>query len=162
MKFHNGRELVADDVKFTYDRVLDPNVGSGGREYLLAIEGIETPDKYTVLIHTKGPSAALLAGLAGNWQSIVPRDEVEKRGDLRRTAIGTGPFILQEWVPQSHLKARKNPDYWDKSKPVVDAIEIKIIPDEAGIIAQLRTGNIHHAMLEDNKNYLARSRTTSD
>jgi peptide/nickel transport system substrate-binding protein len=154
VKFHNGRELVADDVKFTYDRVLDPNVGSGGRGYLLAIEGIETPDKYTVLIHTKGPSASLLAGLAGNWQSIVPRDEVEKRGDLRRTAIGTGPFILQEWAPQSHLKARKNPDYWDKSKPVVDAIEIKIIPDEASIIAQLRTGNIHHAMLEDNKNYL--------
>ena len=57
-------------------------------------------------------------------------------------------------MPQSHLKARKNPDYWDKSKPVVDAIEIKIIPDEASIIAQLRTGNIHHAMLEDNKNYL--------
>jgi len=154
VKFHTGRELVADDVKFTLDRVLDPNVGSGGRGYLLAIEGIETPDKYTVIIHTKTPTASLLAGLAGNWQSIVPRDEVEKRGDLRRTAIGTGPFILQEWVPQSHLKARRNPDYWDKNQPVVDALEIKIIPDEASIIAQLRTGNIHHAMLEDNKNYL--------
>src|SRR5438034_1089928 len=67
---------------------------------------------------------------------------------------GTGPFILLEWVPQSHLKARKNPDYWDKGKPAVDAIEIKVIPDEANIIAQLRTGNIHHALLEDNKNYL--------
>jgi peptide/nickel transport system substrate-binding protein len=154
VKFHNGRELTSDDVKFTLDRVLDPNVGSGGRGYLLAIEGIETPDKYTVRIHTKQPSASLLAGLAGSWQSIVPRDEVEKRGDLRRTAIGTGPFILQEWVPQSHLKARRNPDYWDKGKPVVDAIEIKVIPDEASIIAQLRTGNIHHALLEDNKNYL--------
>jgi len=154
VKFHNGRELVADDVKFTLERVLDPNVGSGGRGYLLAIDGIETPDKHTVRIHTKQPSASLLAGLAGNWQSIVPRDEVEKRGDLRRTAIGTGPFILQEWVPQSYLKARRNPDYWDKSKPVVDAVEIKIIPDEASIIAQLRTGNIHHALLEDNKNYL--------
>ena len=154
VKFHTGRELVADDVKFTLDRVLDANVGSGGRGYLLAIEGIETPDKYTVIIHTKTPTASLLAGLAGNWQSILPRDEYEKRGDLRRTAIGTGPFILQEWVPQSHLKARRNPDYWDKGKPVVDALEIKIIPDEASIIAQLRTGNIHHAMLEDNKNYL--------
>lgn len=154
VKFHNSRELVADDVKFTLERVLDPNVGSGGRGYLLAIDGIETPDKYTVRIHTKQPSASLLAGLAGNWQSIVPRDEVEKRGDLRHTAIGTGPFILQEWVPQSHLKARRNPDYWDKGKPYVDAVEIKIIPDEASIIAQLRTGNIHHALLEDNKNFL--------
>ena len=48
----------------------------------------------------------------------------------------------------------RNPDYWDKSKPAVDAVEIKVIPDEANIIAQLRTGNIHHALLEDNKNYL--------
>jgi peptide/nickel transport system substrate-binding protein len=154
VKFHNGREMSSDDVKFTLDRVLDPKVGSGGRGYLLAVEGIEAPDKYTVRIHTKERSASLLAGLSGSWQSIVPRDEVEKRGDLRRTAIGTGPFILQEWVAQSHLKARRNPDYWDKGKPVVDAIELKVIPDEASIIAQLRTGNIHHALLEDNKNYL--------
>jgi ABC-type dipeptide transport system, periplasmic component len=88
--------------------------------------------------------------MAGNWSSIVPREVA----DLRRTAVGTGPFILQEWIPQSHLKARKNPDYWDKGKPYVDAVEIKIIPDEGNIVAQLRTGNIHHALLEDNKNYL--------
>ena len=154
VKFHHGRELVADDVKFTYDRVMDAKVGSGGRGYFLAIDAIEVPDRYTLRIHTKQPSASLLAALAGNWSAIVPRDEYEKRGDLRRTAIGTGPFILQEWMPQSHLKARRNPDYWDKGKPYVDAVEIKIIPDEASIIAQLRTGNIHHALLEDNKNYL--------
>jgi peptide/nickel transport system substrate-binding protein len=107
VKFHTGRELVADDVKFTLERVLDPNVGSGGRGYLMAIEGIETPDKTTVIIHTKTPTASLLAALAGNWQSIVPRDEVEKRGDLRRTAIGTGPFILQEWVPRDQDHPRR-------------------------------------------------------
>jgi peptide/nickel transport system substrate-binding protein len=153
VKFHNGRELAADDVKFTYERILDPKTGSGGRGYLSAIDQIETPDKQTVRIITKQPSASLLAGMAGGWSSIVPRDVVEK-GDLRRTAVGTGPFILQEWVPQSHLKARKNSDYWDKARPSVDAVEIKVIPDEANIIAQLRTGNIHHALLEDNKNFL--------
>ena len=153
VKFHHGRELVADDVKFTYERIIDPKVGSGGRGYLSAIDHIETPDTHTVRIVTKQPSASLLAGMAGGWSAIVPRDVVEK-GDLRRSAVGTGPFVLQEWMPQSHLKARRNPDYWDKTKPAVDAIEIKVIPDEANIIAQLRTGNIHHALLEDNKNYL--------
>src|SRR5262249_13317844 len=122
VKFHNGRELVADDVKYTYERVLDPKLGSGGRGYLSAIEHIEEVDKYTVRITTKQPSASLLAGMAGNWSSIVPREIP----DLRRTAVGTGPFILQEWVPQSHIKARKNPDYWDKGKPYVDAVEIKV------------------------------------
>jgi peptide/nickel transport system substrate-binding protein len=154
VKFHNGRELVADDVKATYERILDPKVGSGGRGYLLAIDAMEVPDKYTIRIHTKEPSASLLAGMAGGWSAIVSKDALEQKVDLRRAAMGTGPFILQEWVPQSYLKARKNPDYWDKGKPYVDAIELKVIPDEAGILAQLRTGNVHHALLEDNKNYL--------
>ncbi|HEV8307951.1 MAG TPA: ABC transporter substrate-binding protein [Methylomirabilota bacterium] len=153
VKFHNGREFVADDVKYSYERILDPKVGSGGRGYLSAIDQIEVPDKYTVRLHTKEPSASLLAGMAGGWSAIVPREEIEKRGDLRRAAVGTGPFIFQEWVPQSHLKGRKNPDYWDKGKPYVDAVELKVIPDEANIVAQLRTGNVHHALLEDNKNY---------
>src|SRR6266542_590215 len=150
VKFHNGREVVADDVKYTYERVLDPKLGSVGRGYLAAIEQIEVADKHTVRISPRQPSASLLAGMAGNCSSIVPREVA----DLRRTAVGTGRFILQEWIPQSHLKARKNPDYWDKGRPYVDAVEIKIIPDEGNIIAQLRTGNIHHALLEDNKNYL--------
>src|SRR4029453_7017722 len=87
VKFHNGRELSSDDVKFTYERILDPKVGSGGRGYLSAI----------VRIVTKAPSASLLAGMAGGWSAIVSREAVEK-GDLRRTAMGTGPFILQEWT----------------------------------------------------------------
>ena len=153
VKFHNGRDFSSEDVKFTYERILDPKVGSGGRGYLSAIDHIDTPDAHTVRIVTKQPSASLLAGMAGGWSAIVSREAVEK-SDLRRTAVGTGPFILQEWVPQSHLKARRNPDYWDKGKPAVGAIEIKVIPDETNIIAQLRTGNIHHALLEDNKNYL--------
>jgi peptide/nickel transport system substrate-binding protein len=154
VKFHNGREFVAADAKYSYERVLDPNGSSGGRGYLSAIDAMETPDKYTLRIHTKQPSASLLAGMAGGWSSIIPKEVVEEKGDLRRTAVGTGPFIFQEWVPQSHLKARKNPDYWDKGKPYIDALELKVIPDEANIIAQLRTGNVHHALLEDNKNYL--------
>ena len=155
VKFHNGaRARRSDDVKFTYERILDPKVGSGGRGYLSAIETMEAPDP----AHAAHPSPSSRARrcwpawrAAGRRSS--PSEAVEK-GDLRRTAMGTGPFILQEWMPQSHLKARKNPDYWDKGKPFVDALELKVIPDEANIIAQLRTGNVHHALLEDNKNYL--------
>ena len=154
VKFHNGREFVADDVKYTYERILDPKIGSGGRGYLSAIDHIDVADKYTLRIGTPEPSASLLAGMAGGWSAIVPKEVIEEKGDLRRTAVGTGPFILQEWVPQSHLKAKRNPDYWDKGKPYLDALEFKVIPDEANIIAQLRTGNVHHALLEDNKNYL--------
>jgi peptide/nickel transport system substrate-binding protein len=94
VKFHNGREFVADDVKATYERILDPKVGSGGRGYLLAIDAMEVPDKYTIRIHTKEPSASLLAGMAGGWSAIVSKESLEQQVDLRRTAMGTGPFIL--------------------------------------------------------------------
>src|SRR5919204_602489 len=99
-----------------------------------------------------GHDGRLEPGLAESW--TTSSDGKVWTFKLRRGAVGTGPFILQEWVPQSHIKAKKNPDYWDKGKPAVDAVEIKVIPDEANIIAQLRTGNVHHALLEDNKNYL--------
>src|SRR5919204_6655987 len=67
VKFHNGREFVADDVKYSYERILDPKVGSGGRGYLSAIDQVEVQDRHTVRIHTKEPSASLLAGMAGGW-----------------------------------------------------------------------------------------------
>src|SRR5437764_750368 len=86
--------VAREDVKFTYERILDPKVGSGGRGYLSAIDHIDTPDAHTVRIVTKQPSASLLAGMAGGWSAIVSREAVEK-SDLRRTAMGTGPFILQ-------------------------------------------------------------------
>src|SRR2546427_12437061 len=93
VKFHNGRDFSSEDVKFTYERILDPKVGSGGRGYLSAIDHIDVVDPHTVRIVTKQPSASLLAGMAGGWSAIVSHDE---KGDLRRTAMGTGPFILQE------------------------------------------------------------------
>ena len=64
VKFHNGRDFTAEDVKFTYERILDPKVGSGGRGYLSAIDQIEVVDPHTVRIVTKQPSASLLAGMA--------------------------------------------------------------------------------------------------
>lgn len=146
-----NRELVADDVKFSYERLLKD---SPGKTDFAVIEGIEVVDKYTVSFVLKEPNAGLLASMASvQWGAIVNRETVEKNGDLRKTAVGTGPFILEDWKVEQETKLKKNPEYWERGKPYVDNVVLKIIPDEANIVAGLRTGAIHHAMMEDNKNF---------
>ena len=109
---------------------------------------------YTARIVLKTPDAALLASLASTWGGIVAKEEVDKNGgDLSKAEAGSGPFMLEEWVPNQTLKLKKNPDYYIKDQPYLDGITFQVIPEESAIIAQLRSGNVHLALLEDNKNY---------
>ncbi len=146
-----SREVTADDVKYSYERLLKE---SPGRADFAAIDGIEAADTYTLSFSLNAPNAGLLASMADSrWGAIVNRETVEKNGDLRKTAVGSGPFILEDWKPEQELKLRKNPEYFEKNKPYLDGLLLKIIPDEANIIAGLRARTIHHAMLEDSKNF---------
>ncbi len=95
----------------------------------------------------------MLVAMANRYGGIVPKEVVEKEGDLTKVAVGTGPFMLEEWKDRVHLKLKRNPDYWDKGKPYLDGLTIQVIPDEASVIAGLRTGTVHHTLLEDAKNY---------
>jgi peptide/nickel transport system substrate-binding protein len=154
VKFHNGRELNSSDVKYSIERILDPASASQGAALLTSVAGVETPDPYTARIALKTPDAALLASLASTWGGIVAKEEVEKNGgDLSKAEAGSGPFMLEEWVPNQTLKLKKNPDYYIKDQPYLDGITFQVIPEESAIIAQLRSGNVHLALLEDNKNY---------
>jgi peptide/nickel transport system substrate-binding protein len=83
----------------------------------------------------------------------VNRETVEKHGDLRKVAVGTGPFILEEWEPGQEMRLRKNPDYLEKGRPYVENVILRIVPDEAPVVAGLRAGAIHHALLEDPRSY---------
>ncbi|MGE3911123.1 MAG: ABC transporter substrate-binding protein [Chloroflexota bacterium] len=146
-----SREFVADDVKFSYERLLRE---SPGKTDFAVIDGVEVLDKYNVRFILNAPNAGVLASMADSrWGAIVNRETVEKAGDLRKVAVGTGPFILEEWQVEQETRLKKNPDYFEKGKPYIDALVLKFIPDEANIVAGLRTGAIHHAMLEDNKNF---------
>ena len=141
VKFHNGRELTAEDVKYSYERILNPKTGSQVRPDFEVIEAIATPDKATVVLTLKRPYARLVGMLDGDWAGIVPREEVEKRGDLNAVAVGTGPFRLASRVANQQLVLERNPDYYEAGKPYLDKIVFKIIPDEFALMADLRAGN---------------------
>lgn len=148
VKFHNGRELTSDDVKYTYERILDPKTGSTARSFYDMVDKIETPDKYTVKFTLKEPYSAFLVNTASPWAGIVAKEIVEEnKGDLNKTAAGSGPFKLQEWTPENRTVMVRNPDYYIPGQPALDKITWLIMKEESARIAALRTGNIHYTTL---------------
>lgn len=140
VKFHNGRELIADDVKYSFERGKNPKTGSPFRAYLQPIKDIQILGPYKVRILLKKPYVPFLTYLAGGYNTyIVPKEEVEKHGDLNKVAVGTGPFKMVEYVPGSHMRLAKNKDYWRKGLPYLDEIILRVIKDESARIASVRT-----------------------
>jgi len=150
VKFHDGQELTSADVKFTFDRLFEK---SPGKSDFVAVDKVEPTGKYAVKFTTKEPFAGMLAALGGFWGFIISEAGVKKYGDLNKAAMGTGPFTFEDWKVEQQLVLKKNPNYFKKGQPYVDELVIRTIPDEANIVAALRTGQIHHAFIEDNKNY---------
>jgi len=151
VKFHNvepvnGRELTSADVKYSIERVsgMHGKKSTFRHKYYFEdkLSAIETPDKYTVIFKTKEPYAPLVPYLASDWSVIVPKEAVDQFGDLKKKAVGTGPFILEEYVRGSHITLKKNPDYFKKGLPYLDKIQIKIMKDPAGIMSAFLAGKL--------------------
>src|SRR5262249_29409538 len=150
VKFHDGQELTSADVKFTFDRLFEK---SPGKSDFIAVDKVEPAGKYAVKFVTKEPFAGLLAALGGFWGFIISEAGIKKHGDLNKAALGTGPFMLAYWKVEQQMVLKRHPGYFKKGLPHVDEVNLRIIPDEANIVASLRTGQSHHAFIEDNKNY---------
>ncbi|HUG38439.1 MAG TPA: ABC transporter substrate-binding protein [Candidatus Limnocylindrales bacterium] len=133
----NGREFVAADVKYCFEQYAKEGVQSFNFK---EIEGIETPDKYTVRLHLTGPNTLLAQNLAEPVAVIFSREVLEEDGDLKKRAIGTGPFTLKEHTRKVRLVLARNPDYFDKGKPFIDEYIILSTPDDATRKAALRSG----------------------
>ena len=150
VKFHDGQEMTSADVKFTFDRLFEK---SPGKSDFIAVDKVEPAGKYAVKFTTKEPFAGMLAALGGFWGFIISEAGIKKHGDLNKAALGTGPFMLVDWKVEQQMVLKRHPGYFKKGLPYVDEVNLRIIPDEANIVAALRTGQIQHAFIEDNKNY---------
>ncbi|MHB1416803.1 MAG: ABC transporter substrate-binding protein [Chloroflexota bacterium] len=153
VKFHNGKELDAEDVKYSVERVLDPNSGSGGRGDIIMIDTIEVLDKYTIRFNLKAPFAAFMAALGGRYMAVIPKDFIKTGNELRTAACGTGPFMVESFDANDKLVLKRFPDYWDKDKVQLDRLIIQTMPDESSIVAALRSGTVGIGKIRDAKNY---------
>src|SRR5215475_1803660 len=140
----NGRELVAEDVKFTFDRFLTDK-GNQLRDMLEPVERVEVVDRYTVQFLLKEPFVWLLDILANAMCMWIVAPEVAQHyGDLKTvdTAIGTGPFLLQHYEPNVKTVFTRNPDYFRPELPYVDGVEWLVVDDESTGLAMYRAGQL--------------------
>lgn len=135
VKFHNkapinGRELTSADVKYSFERILDPALNSPNKDFYRAIKTIETPDLYTVRFILSEPFAPFLRYVALTFGFIVPKESVEKFGDLKKwdATVGSGPFIVDKYEPNVRVAYLRNLEYYEKDRPYLDQVEMRIIP----------------------------------
>jgi peptide/nickel transport system substrate-binding protein len=133
----NGRELVAEDVKFTFDRFLTES-GNAARYVLESVDRVEVVDRYTVKFFLKEPYVWLVDVLANPIMWIVAPEVVQKFGDLKKpeSAIGTGPFLLERYEPNVKTVFKRNPDYFLPGLPWVEGVEWLVVEDASSALAR--------------------------
>ncbi|UVK39829.1 ABC transporter substrate-binding protein [Mesorhizobium sp. AR10] len=161
VKFHNGREMTADDVKYSLDRVTNPKTQSPGAGFFGSIKGyddvaagkaeglvgVTVVDPYTVKFELSRPDATFLHVMAINFAHVVPKEEVEKYGaDFGKHPVGTGAFKLAEWTLGQRIVFERNPDYWHKGLPHLDKITFEVGQEPIVALLRLQKGEIDLAL----------------
>jgi len=141
VRFHDGSELTARDVKASYDKIIfpPPGVTSNRKGEYIGIEAVTAPDPATVVFRLKWPLASLLSSLASPFNWIYKADILAR--DIHwyeKNVMGTGPFLFVEYVKGSHWIGRRNPDYWDRGKPYLDGYRALFVRDSAAQVAAIR------------------------
>src|SRR5699024_2023426 len=142
VKFHNDREMTAEDVKYSFERILDEETASHIKSYFTNIKDIEVVNDYEVKFELESPDATFLTNLTNASAVIVAEEVVEENEDLQQVAIGTGPFVFEEWVPDNRVILNKNEDYYVEDIPQLDRIEYYTMQEESSRLSAIRTGEI--------------------
>ncbi|MBB4003042.1 ABC transporter substrate-binding protein [Aurantimonas endophytica] len=157
VKFHNGREMTAEDVKYSLDRVTNPETQSPGAGFFGMIEGYDAVesgeadslsgvtviDPTTVEIKLSRPDATFLHVMALNFASVVPQEAVAEHGaDFGQNPVGTGAFKLGEWTLGQRVVFTKNEDYWRDGLPYLDQITFEIGQEPIVALLRLQSGEV--------------------
>lgn len=142
------RTVVAADIEFSLNRLLDERLASPGKWVMNSVRGFHTLNDSTFSIQLRQPFPAFLGLLATPYCSIVPREAVLYFGErFRAHPIGTGPFRFKRWEENVKLVLRKNPLYFEKdetgrSLPYLEAVAITFLPDKQGEFLQFIQGKL--------------------
>ncbi len=141
VKFHDGKELDAEDVKYSFDMMKAPPA-PGVKWQWFAYNGIEVVDKYTAKLTLPNPDPTVPGILAwSRYTPIIAKGAFEKL-NVNSQAIGTGPYKLVEFVPNDRVVLTRNPDFWRPGLPYLDDITLKVLNDEQSRLAALRSGAV--------------------
>ena len=136
-RFHNNREVVADDVKASIERVINPETKSPFRAFVDKLQSVDVVDQYTIKVNLSSPNSVLPADLT--QIKIMPRESL---GEANTKPVGTGPYQFVEFVPGDHVTLKRFDGYWDQPKPYADQFTIKIVKDDTSLFSAFKTGQM--------------------
>lgn len=144
VQWHDGRDFSSADVAFSILTLKEFH--PRGRATFANVTEVKTPDALTATIVLSKPAPYLLTALASSESPIVPK-HLYAGTDIRTNPyntrpVGTGPFVFKEWVKGSHVILERNPGYWDKPKPYLDRIVVRLVTDASARAAGLEAGQI--------------------
>lgn len=166
-----GRELIAQDIVYSWLRICDPTIKTSGfwifdgkikglnewreqrqkgfTDYLTPIEGFEVTDPYTLVVKLTKPYYQFHHLLTTHYTAIVPREAVQTLGpDFMSTPVGSGPFVLKNWTRNSQITLEKNPTYWNKSlTPHIDQLVIREITEDQPRWLEFLKGDLDLALI---------------
>lgn len=142
VKFHDGSTLTSEDVRATYQQIITPpqGVNSIRKGVYAAVESISAPDPSTIVFKLKFATGSFLASLASPWNYIYSAAKLKENPKFyEKNIMGTGPFTFIEYVKGSHWSGRKNPNYFLKDRPYLDAYRAIFITDASRQTAAVRS-----------------------
>lgn len=144
VKWHDGEDFTSEDVKYTYEKVLDPETKSVRRNNYVMIESIETPDPLQVVFHLNEPHGPFLDKMATIMIMAAHLEKPDLLETYNFSPVGTGPFVFVEWVPDDHVTLKANENYWG-GKPALEKVVFKPIPEPSVRAMALSKGEVNYA-----------------
>ena len=143
VQFHNGDELTADDVKFSFDRLRAKDFGYSYGAQVETIASVDVVDPHTVQFKLSKRTGPFLIYMAFPGSSIVPKKLVELGHDLNAKPVGSGPFKFVSYQPRQAIVFEKNPNYFEAGKPYFDKMEYRIISDITALTNAVMSGEVN-------------------
>lgn len=141
VKFQDGTPFTAEAVKYTFERIKDPAIGSPRKSTAKVVKEVNVIDDHTVEFVTSKPFAPFLAQLSAYNLAILNPAMAEKWGKkYGEHPSGTGPFKLESWTPGEKMVFTRNENYWG-TKPLLDKIEVRIVPEDSARVMMLLSGD---------------------
>ena len=143
-------EFTAEDVKYSWDRMLNPETKTTGATVLKVISSIEVVDKYTVRVTLKAPNPPFLINIANTVGAlIVNKKAIEERGtEYCLKPIGTGPYQVSKAETNGTVVLQVFDKYFG-AKPAIDEVEMRVIPEESVAVMALKSGEIDYAIVRE-------------
>lgn len=144
--FHNDAPLTAEDVKFSFDRLMDPDAGSVWATQFEPVESVEATDELTVTFKLKESYGPFLSVLTAGYASILPNSPDT---DFQAEMIGTGAYKIVESVKDTHTTLAAHEGYWREGQPATPNLVYNIMPEESARLAAVRTAEINLTTMVD-------------